>query len=84
MLLAATGMRAVETLYIRVKDIDFDNKPAKLFVKGENTKTKTDRTIFLTEEISNQLESWLKYKHRTRRVCYKNKDKENEKEGKKY
>ena len=29
MLLAATGMRAVEALNIRVKDIDFDNKPAK-------------------------------------------------------
>ena len=83
MLLAATGMRAVEALHIRVKDIDFDNKPARLFVRGENTKTKTDRTVFLTEETANQLESWLKYKHRTRRVCYQNKDKENENENKK-
>ena len=52
MLLAATGMRAVEALHIRVKDIDFDNKPARIFVRGENTKTKTDRTVFLTEETS--------------------------------
>ena len=78
MLLAATGMRAVEALHIRVKDIDFESKPARLFVRGENTKTKTDRTVFLTEETANQLESWLKYKHRTRRVCYQNKDNENE------
>ena len=78
MLLAATGMRAVEALHIRVKDIDFDNKPARISVMGENTKTKTDRTIFLTEEVTNQLDSWLKYKHRTRRVCYQNKDNENE------
>jgi integrase len=74
MQLATTGMRALEALHIRVKDIDFDNKPARLFVRGENTKTKTDRTVFLTKETANQLESWLKYKHRTRRVCYKNND----------
>ena len=78
MLLAATGMRAVEALYIRVKDIDFENKPARIFVRGENTKTKTDRTIFLTEETANQLDSWLKYKHRTRRVCYQDKDNAND------
>jgi integrase len=79
MLLAATGMRAVEALHVRVKDIDFENKPTRIFVRGENTKTKTDRTVFLTEETANQLESWLKYKHRTRRVCYQNKDNGNDK-----
>lgn len=78
LLLAATGMRAVEALCVRVKDIDFESKPARLFVRGENTKTKTDRTVFLTEETANQLKSWLKYKHRTRRICYQNKDKENQ------
>ncbi|MBA3284079.1 MAG: site-specific integrase [Nitrosopumilus sp.] len=76
LLLAATGMRAVEALCVRVKDIDFENKPARLFVRGENTKTKTDRTVFLTEEAANQLKAWLRYKHRTRRVCHQNKDKE--------
>lgn len=30
-LLATTGMRAVEALSIRIKDIDFDANPAKLF-----------------------------------------------------
>ena len=79
MLLAATGMRAVEALNIRIKDIDFDNKPARIFVRGENTKTKTDRIIFLTEEVTNQLNAWLKYKRRTRRVCYQNKDDEGNK-----
>ncbi|MDQ6668551.1 MAG: site-specific integrase [Thermoproteota archaeon] len=69
-LLATTGMRAVEALSIRIKDIDFDANPAKLFVRGEYTKTKVDRIIFLTEEITQQLKSWLEYKHRTRRVCH--------------
>jgi integrase len=72
-LLAATGMRATEALSIRIKDIDFNSNPAKLFVRGEFTKTKVDRTIFLTEELTQQLKSWLGYKHRTRRVCYQDK-----------
>ena len=46
MLLAATGMRALEALHMPVKDIDFENKPPRLFVRGDNTKTKTDRTVF--------------------------------------
>jgi integrase len=71
MLLAGTGMRAVEALSIRIKDIDLKSNPAKIFVRGEYTKTRTDRTIFLTEEIKQQLNSWLNYKYRTRRVCHK-------------
>jgi integrase len=75
LLLAATGMRAVEALSIRIKDINFDSNPAKLFVRGEFTKTKVDRTIFLTKEVLQQLKSWLDYKHRTRRVCHQDKQK---------
>ena len=70
MLLAATGMRAVEALSIRIKDLNFDSIPAKVFVRGEYTKTKVDRVVFLTQEVTQQLKSWLGYKHRTRRVCY--------------
>ena len=74
MLLAATGMRASEALNIRVKDIDFEKHPTELYIRGENTKTKTDRTVFLTEEATHQLDAWLKYKYRTRRVCHQIKD----------
>src|SRR6187200_723942 len=70
MLMAATGMRAVEALSIRIKDLDFDSNPAKVFVRGEYTKTKVDRIVFLTQEITQQLKAWLGYKHRTRRVCH--------------
>ena len=70
MLLAATGMRAVEALSIRIMDLDFQSEPSKLFVRGEFTKTRSDRTIFLTTEAAHQLSSWLDYKYRSRRVCY--------------
>ncbi|MGB8938242.1 MAG: site-specific integrase [Candidatus Nitrosopolaris sp.] len=72
MLLAATGFRAVEALSIRIKDLHLESGSAKIFVRGEYTKTKTDRYIFLTEEVINQLRQWLEYKYRTRRVCHKN------------
>jgi integrase len=71
MLLAATGMRAREALSIRIKDLDLDSTPSKLFVRGEYTKTRTDRIIFLT--VFRQLKSWLDYKYRTKRICYKDK-----------
>jgi len=71
MLLAATGFRAAEALSIRIKDLHLETQPTKIFVGGEYTKTKTDRHIFLTEEVVTQLEQWLEYKYRTRRVCHK-------------
>ncbi len=71
MLLAGTGLRAVEALSIRIKDLYLETKPSKIFVRGEYTKTKTDRYVFLTEEVVNQLKQWLEYKYRTRRVCHK-------------
>jgi integrase len=71
MFLAAGGFRAVEALSIRIKDLDLESKPARVFVRGEYTKTKTDRVVFLTEEVTEQLRSWLSYKYRKRRVCYK-------------
>jgi integrase len=71
MLLAATGMHATEALSIRIKDLDLKSNPARLFVRGEYTKTRTDRIVFLTDEMIQQLNSWLNYKYRTRRVCCK-------------
>ena len=70
MLLASTGMRAVEALSIRIKDVDLQSNPSNLFIRGEYTKTKSDRTIFLTSELSKQISSWVDYKYRKRRICY--------------
>jgi integrase len=81
MFLAAGGFRAVEALSVRIKDLDLESKPARVFVRGEYTKTKTVRNVFLTGEVTQQLSSWLAYKYRKRRMCYKcqNDDQNNEK-----
>jgi integrase len=73
MFLAATGCRASEALSIRLCDLDFSDTPstpAKVFIRGEFTKTKTDRYVFLTRELVEQLNKWLDFKYRTRRVSY--------------
>jgi integrase len=70
MLLGSTGMRPIEALSIRIKDLDLKSNPSRLFVRGEYTKTRSDRTIFLTKELDNQQSSWLAYRYRRRRICY--------------
>ena len=73
MLLANTGLRATEALSIRNKDLDLESIPAKVTIRGEYTKTKVDRYVFLTQEMVEQFKKWIEYKYRTRRVCSKDK-----------
>jgi integrase len=63
-------MRAVEALSIRLKDINFDSNPVRVNIRGEFTKTKQDRCVYLTSEIAQQLNAWLDYKYRYHRSCY--------------
>jgi integrase len=65
--LSATGVRASEACSIRLGDIDFNN--SKINLRGEFTKTKTDRYVFITNELKGQLTEYLKYKYR-KRVYY--------------
>ncbi len=71
MLLAVTGCRATEALTIRLKDLDLESNPPKIRIRGEFTKTKVDRYIFITKELKEQLITWLDFKYRKRRICYK-------------
>ena len=59
MFLAFTGMRAVETLSIRPKDMNLDSNPARVYIRGEFTKTRQDRYVYLTSEMTQQLKIWL-------------------------
>ena len=81
MLLANTGLRATEALSCRLKDLDLEANPPKLRIRGEFTKTKVERYVFLTNELVQQLKIFIEYKYRKRRVCYidNNSTKQNEK-----
>ena len=82
MLLASTGMRATEALSIRLKDLDLESNPAKLIIRGQYTKKRVDRYVFLTREVVEQLKIWIDFKYRTRRIS--NKDKKTGKSMSKY
>jgi integrase len=74
MLIAATGMRASEGLSIRFKDVDFCSKPAQIHLQAEVTKTREGRTVYLTDEIVNQLKTFFEYRQRPRRIVKMNKN----------
>ncbi|MGZ5501815.1 MAG: tyrosine-type recombinase/integrase, partial [Nitrososphaeraceae archaeon] len=76
MLLASTGLRATEALSIRIKDLDINSNDSlsKAIIRGEYTKTKVDRHVFLTREIQHQLKIWLDFKYRRRRICHIDKE----------
>jgi integrase len=74
MFLAATGCRATEAIATRLCDYDFNVSPARVFIRGEFTKTRTDRYIFLTKELEEQLKKWLDFKYRTREISHYNKE----------
>ena len=76
MLLASTGLRATEALSIRLKDLEleFFTQQAKVTIRGEFTKTKVNRYVFLTKEVVEQIKIWIDYKYRKRRICYYYKD----------
>ena len=83
MLLASTGLRATEALSIRLKDLDLESftQQAKVTIRGEFTKTKVNRYVFLTKEVVEQIKIWIDYKYRKRRICYYYKDNNNNNKG---
>ena len=56
---AFTGMRAVETLSNRLKDINLDCNPARVYIRGEFTKTRQDRYVYVTSQMTQQIKIWL-------------------------
>ena len=66
MLLSGTGMRAKEALNLRFADFDLKSNPARVNLKGEYTKTRTDRYVFLTKEFVNQFQDYIAWRHRER------------------
>ncbi|MFL6420615.1 MAG: tyrosine-type recombinase/integrase [Nitrososphaeraceae archaeon] len=61
--LASGGMRAVEALAIRLKDIDFTVSPTKIHVRKEYSKTKTARDIYISDEATQYLRQWINWKY---------------------
>jgi integrase len=82
--LAGSGWRAEEPLYLTWKDFWYvfddhpnpqyrakDNKQPKVFLKGEYTKTHTDRNRYITYEVADMLRLWRKKRYGDKRTTVK-------------
>jgi integrase len=63
LVLASGGIRAVEVLAIRLKDIDFTVSPTKIHIRREYSKTKTARDIYISDEATQYLKQWINWKY---------------------
>jgi integrase len=63
LVLASSGVRAVEGLAIRLKDIDFSASPTKIHIRKEYTKTRVSRDIYISAEADLYLKQWLDWKY---------------------
>jgi integrase len=61
--LASGGMRTVEGLAIRLKDIEFGS-PTKIHIRKEYAKTRILRDIYISDEATQYLEQWLDWKYK--------------------
>lgn len=63
LLLASGGMRAIEALAIRLKDIDFSVTPTRIHIREEYSKTRTSRDIYISEEATTYVKQFIERKY---------------------
>ena len=66
--LSSSGWRATESIMLQMKHFDFGRKRVMVSVPGELTKTGQDRHTYITSEMAAQLNAWLNYKYRVRKI----------------
>lgn len=64
LVLASGGMRAIEALAIRLRDIDFNVSPTKIHIRKEYAKTRLPREIYISDEATRYLKQWIDFKYR--------------------
>lgn len=68
LVLASGGMRALEGLAIRYRDLDFTLSPTRVHIRKEFTKTKAARDIYISDEATTYLKQWLDWKYQEERI----------------
>jgi integrase len=63
LILASGGMRTVEALAIRNKDIDFSSSPTRIHLRKDFSKVKIGRDIYISDEATQYLKNWLEFKY---------------------
>jgi integrase len=66
LVLATGGMRTIEAIAIRFKDIDDSVKPTKIHIRPDYSKTRVARDIYISDEATKYLNEWIDYRFRDR------------------
>ena len=74
LVLASGGPRAKEALAIRLTDLDFSVKPTKVHIRKEYAKTRIARDVYISDEATQYLKSWIEWNYREGRDKEKIKD----------
>lgn len=68
LILASGGPRAIEALAVRLNDVDFSCSPTKLHIRKEYAKTRVARDIYISDEATQYLKSWIEWKYRNKQT----------------
>ena len=60
LILSSSGMRIGEALKLTLEDLDLNQDPVKISIRGEYTKTGNSRIAFISAEAKESIEEWLK------------------------
>jgi integrase len=66
--LASSGWRAKESLALKLENINFETNPITISIHGKHTKTRKSRHTWLTQEFTKQLNDYLNWKYRPRKI----------------
>ena len=64
LILESSGMRIGEALYINIDDLYLEEKPARIQIRGETTKTGNSRHAFFSSEAKEAITEWLKVREK--------------------
>lgn len=71
LIIASSGMRSNEALSLRNSDVDFSQLPTKVHIMAENTKTKQERDIYISDEATNDLKQFIVSKYSSMEIFRK-------------
>ena len=60
LVLVSSGMRRGEALSMSLDDLDLTKIPARIHIRAKNTKSRTQRVVFISDEARIHLTEWLK------------------------
>ncbi|MPZ08294.1 MAG: tyrosine-type recombinase/integrase [Nitrososphaeraceae archaeon] len=64
LVLATSGMRAMEACSLRIKDVDFTVSPTKIHVRKEYNKTRQGREVYITNEATEYIKGLIEWKYK--------------------